>query len=246
MRALSATAPAKVSKGGVDDHGGAGWNNRSLVTLAADVNSMQIHGLQDKRLSWEEATRRCPDGVQPACHNAEDSVTVSGAAEAVAKFVQELKAESVFLREVDSSGIAFHSKYMESVRPAFLEAMQKSVLRRSVGADATCLGLMKRDADNLSFFLNSLGQLHSLGVKFDPSPLYPPVPLPVPRGTPNIAHLVSWDHSQQWTVAKWNDFATSAQVKHFFRLFWIMFAYSAICERHLVYLKQTAPRKRSI
>ncbi|XP_037565632.1 fatty acid synthase [Dermacentor silvarum] len=245
-----------------------------------DMGNLPRGAMAAVGLSWEEATRRCPDGVQPACHNAEDSVTVSGAAEAVAKFVQELKAESVFLREVDSSGIAFHSKYMESVRPAFLEAMQKiiteptlrgkgwlstslpphrwheslaqrctpeyhannivspvfffealqrvpkdailvevaphcllqSVLRRSVGADATCLGLMKRDADNLSFFLNSLGQLHSLGVKFDPSPLYPPVPLPVPRGTPNIAHLVSWDHSQQWTVAKWNDFATSAQL----------------------------------
>ncbi|XP_049520499.1 LOW QUALITY PROTEIN: fatty acid synthase-like [Dermacentor silvarum] len=231
-------------------------------------------------LSWEEATRRCPDGVQPACHNAEDSVTVSGVAEAVAKFVEELKAEGVFAREVDSSGVAFHTKYMESVAPAFLEAMQKIVtkpklrskswlstsvpphrwheslaqrctpeyhvnnlispvlffealqqvpkdailvevaphcllqpiVRRCAGAEATCLGLMKRDVDNLNFFLSSLGQLHSLGVQFDPSPLYPPVPLPVPRGTPNIAHLVSWDHSQQWAVAKWNDFATSAQL----------------------------------
>ncbi|KAL1471762.1 hypothetical protein MTO96_039752, partial [Rhipicephalus appendiculatus] len=86
-----------------------------------------------------------------------------------------------------------------------------SVLKRSVGADATCLGLMKRDADNVNFFLNSLGQLHSLGVQFDPAPLYPPVHLPVPRGTPNIGHLVSWDHSQQWTVAKWNEFPTLAQ-----------------------------------
>nr|XP_050028975.2 fatty acid synthase-like [Dermacentor andersoni] len=231
-------------------------------------------------LSWEEATRRCPDGVQPACHNAEGSVTVSGAAEAVSKFVEELMAENVSVREVNSSGVAFHSKCMESIRPAFMEVMQKivtepklrsktwlstslpphrwheplaqrctpeyhannlvspvfffeavqhvpknailvevaphcllqSVLRRSVGADATCLGLMKRDADNLSFFLNSLGQLHSLGVQFDPSPLYPPVSLPVPRGTPNIAHLVSWDHSQQWAVAKWKDFAGSAQL----------------------------------
>ncbi|KAL1481148.1 hypothetical protein MTO96_050422 [Rhipicephalus appendiculatus] len=199
-------------------------------------------------LTWEEATKRCPDGVQPACHNAENSVTVSGAAEAVAKWVEELKAEDVFVREVNSAGVAFHSKYMGSITPAFLQAMQKivpepkmrsklfffealqhvpkdailieiaphcllqSVLKRSVGADATCLGLMKRDADNVNFFLNSLGQLHSLGVQFDPSPLYPPVPIPVPRGTPNIGHLVSWDHSQQWTVAKWNEFPTLAQL----------------------------------
>ncbi|XP_049271384.1 fatty acid synthase [Rhipicephalus sanguineus] len=231
-------------------------------------------------LTWEEATKRCPDGVQPACHNAEDSVTVSGAAEAVAKWVEELKAEGVFVREVNSAGVAFHSKFMETITPAFLQAMQKivpepkmrskrwlstslpphrwrealaekftpeyhvnnlispvfffealqhvpkdailievaphcllqSVLRRSVGTDAACLGLMKRDADNVDFFLNSLGHLHLLGVKFDPSPLYPPVPLPVPRGTPNIGHLVSWDHSQQWTVAKWNDFPMLAQL----------------------------------
>ncbi|KAL3209005.1 hypothetical protein MRX96_038385 [Rhipicephalus microplus] len=96
--------------------------------------------------------------------------------------------------------------------------VQKSVLKRSIGADASCLGLMKRDADNVSFFLNSLGQLHSLGVKLDPSPLYPPVPLPVPRGTPSIGHLVSWDHSQQWKVAKWNDFPTWAQSNSLVRL----------------------------
>ncbi|XP_075746848.1 fatty acid synthase-like isoform X2 [Rhipicephalus microplus] len=231
-------------------------------------------------LTWEEATKRCPEGVQPACHNAENSVTVSGAAEAVVKWVEELKAEGVFVREVNSAGVPFHSKYMESITPAFLKATEKivpqpkmrskrwlstslppnrwrealaekftpeyhmnnlvspvyffealqhvpkdailleiaphcllqSVIRRSVGANASCLGLMKRDADNVSFFLNTLGHLHSLGVKLDPSPLYPPVRLPVPRGTPNIGHLVSWDHSQQWTVAKWNEFPTSAQL----------------------------------
>ncbi|KAH7957128.1 hypothetical protein HPB52_015592 [Rhipicephalus sanguineus] len=248
------------------------WRGRCVDTGNLPPGAMAAVGL-----TWEEATKRCPDGVQPACHNAEDSVTVSGAVDAVAKWVEELRAEGVIVREVNSAGVAFHSKYMESIRPAFVEAMQKiitepkrrskrwlssslpphrwqdplaerftpeyhvnnivspvlffealqhvpkdailievaphcllqSVLRRSVGTDAACLGLMKRDADNVDFFLNSLGQLHLLGVKFDPSLLYPPVPLPVPRGTPNIGHLVSWDHSQQWTVVKWNDFPTS-------------------------------------
>ncbi|XP_037515436.1 fatty acid synthase [Rhipicephalus sanguineus] len=251
------------------------WRGRCVDTGNLPPGAMAAVGL-----TWEEATKRCPDGVQPACHNAENSVTVSGAADAVAKWVEELKAEGVFVREVNSAGVAFHSKYMESIRPAFVQAMQKivpepktrskrwlstslpphrwqealaekftpeyhlnnlvspvfffealqhvpkdailievaphcllqSVMRRSVGAEATCLGLMKRDVDNVSFFLNTLGQLHTLGVKFDPSPLYPPVPLPVPRGTPNIGHLVSWDHSQQWTVAKWNDFPMLAQL----------------------------------
>ncbi|XP_049271381.1 fatty acid synthase-like [Rhipicephalus sanguineus] len=248
------------------------WRGRCVDTGNLPPGAMAAVGL-----TWEEATKRCPDGVQPACHNAEDSVTVSGAVDAVAKWVEELTAEGVIVREVNSAGVAFHSKYMESIRPAFVEAMQKiitepkrrskrwlssslpphrwqdplaerftpeyhvnniaspvlffealqhvpedailievaphcllqSVLRRSVGTEAACLGLMKRDADNVDFFLNSLGQLHLLGVKFDPSLLYPPLPLPVPRGTPNIGHLVSWDHSQQWAVVKWNDFPTS-------------------------------------
>ncbi|KAK8766021.1 hypothetical protein V5799_007202, partial [Amblyomma americanum] len=85
------------------------------------------------------------------------------------------------------------------------------ILRRALGPDACCLGLMKRNADNPMFFLNSLGKLHTLGVQMDLSPLYPPVPFPVPRGTPSIGHLVSWDHSQRWTVAKYSDYAAFTQ-----------------------------------
>ena len=29
-------------------------------------------------LTWEEAQAQCPEGVVPACHNAKDSVTISG------------------------------------------------------------------------------------------------------------------------------------------------------------------------
>lgn len=29
-------------------------------------------------LSWEECKQRCPAGVVPACHNSEDTVTISG------------------------------------------------------------------------------------------------------------------------------------------------------------------------
>ncbi|XP_054923972.2 fatty acid synthase-like [Dermacentor andersoni] len=226
------------------------------------------------RLTWEEAKRRCPPGVSPACHNADDSVTVSGTAEAVEAMVTQLQTENIFARKIDSMGVAFHSKHIESIGPAFREVLNKAIpqpkprskrwistsvpesrwhepgsqlcsaeyhtnnflnpvlfrdalkhvpkdaillevgphcllqaiLRRAVGPDATCLGLMKRDADNLQYFLTSLGQLHTLGVELDLSVLYPPVPWPLPRGTPNIGHLVSWDHSQSWDVAQWKDF----------------------------------------
>ncbi|KAH8036375.1 hypothetical protein HPB51_000157 [Rhipicephalus microplus] len=232
-------------------------------------------------LTWEEAERRCPPDVYPACHNAEDSVTVSGTAEAVEKMVEQLQAENVFARKVDSMGVAFHTKYVHHIGPLFRSALEKiipqpkprskrwistsapesrwkepgalqcsaeyhtnnfvnpvlfcealkhvpkdailleigphcllqAILRRAVGPDASCAGLMKRHVDNVEYFLHSLGKLHTLGVEMDLSVLYPPVPWPLPRGTPNIGHLVGWDHSQSWDVAHWKDFPSPEQAK---------------------------------
>ncbi|KAM7297633.1 fatty acid synthase [Ixodes scapularis] len=232
-------------------------------------------------LTWEQAKQCCRKGVIPACHNAEDSVTVSGPAEAVAELVAQLKAENVFVREVNSLGVALHSCYMQPVGPALQEALEKvvpearprterwisssvpqsrwgeplarkcsaayhvnnllspvlfrealehvpkdaivveiaphcllqAILRRALGPEATCLGLMKRDAPDVpAFFLTSLGKLHAHGVPLQLEPLFPRVPWPVPRGTPNVAHLVSWDHSQSWSVVTYKDFFPSAQV----------------------------------
>ena len=56
---------------------------------------------------------RCTGSVVPACHNATDSVTVAGTREDISNFVQKLKEEGHFAKEVDSAGIAFHSQYME-------------------------------------------------------------------------------------------------------------------------------------
>ena len=79
-------------------------------------------------LTWEEAKKRCPDGVRPACHNAKETVTVSGDACAVGKFVQQLKNEDVFAKEVNTSGIAFHSRYMALIAPALKESLVKFIV----------------------------------------------------------------------------------------------------------------------
>ncbi|XP_077526205.1 fatty acid synthase-like [Haemaphysalis longicornis] len=251
------------------------WRGRCVELGGVPKGAMAAVGL-----TWEEAAKRCPKNVFPACHNAEDSVTVSGIAEDVAKFMNELKADNVFAREVDSLNVAFHSPHMLCIGPALRDALQKvapnskprtkrwistsvpesrwhepiaqscspeyyannlispvrfreglqhvpkdailveiaphcllqAILRRAMGSTATCLGAMKRHADNPAFFLNTIGTLHTLGVKLDLTPLYPAVPWPVPRGTPSIAHLVSWDHTESWPVVEWNDFNTSAKV----------------------------------
>ncbi|XP_075725717.1 fatty acid synthase isoform X2 [Rhipicephalus microplus] len=252
------------------------WRGRCLEVGYTFDGAMAAVGL-----TWEEAKRRCPPDVYPACHNAEDSVTVSGTAGAIEKMIEELQAQNIFARKVNSLGVAFHTKHVHNIGPAFREALEKiipepkartkrwistsmpesrwdelgvqlcsveyhannflnpvlfceafkhvpenailveigphcllqSILQRAVGPEATCMGLMKRNADNIQHFLGSLGKLHSLGVKMDLSVLYPPVPWPLHRGTPNIGHLVAWDHSETWHVAKWDDFPTPDEGK---------------------------------
>jgi fatty acid synthase len=78
-------------------------------------------------LTWEEAGKRCPKGVVPACHNAEDSVTISGPAADVEAFVNQLTAEGVFARMVKSSGVAFHSYFMQQIAGKLREALEKVV-----------------------------------------------------------------------------------------------------------------------
>uniref|UniRef100_A0A4W6CE03 Coiled-coil domain containing 57 n=1 Tax=Lates calcarifer TaxID=8187 RepID=A0A4W6CE03_LATCA len=78
-------------------------------------------------LTWDECVAQCPQGVVPACHNAEDTVTISGPQEAISKFVSELKEQGVFAKEVRSAGVAFHSYYMASIAPTLLAALKKVI-----------------------------------------------------------------------------------------------------------------------
>ncbi|XP_044270431.1 fatty acid synthase [Tribolium madens] len=75
-------------------------------------------------LSWDEAKRRCPPDVFPACHNSEDNVTISGPIDVVNKFVDELTAENIFAKKVNSSNIAFHSKYIAEAGPKLRKALE--------------------------------------------------------------------------------------------------------------------------
>lgn len=74
-------------------------------------------------LTWEEAKRRCPPEIFPACHNSEDSVTISGPPDAINKFVEQLSSEDIFAKAVKSSGTAFHSKYIAEAGPKLRKAL---------------------------------------------------------------------------------------------------------------------------
>lgn len=78
-------------------------------------------------LSWEEAKKRCPPDVFAACHNAVDLVSISGPKDSLNKFMAELKSENIFAKEVESSGVAFHSKYIAEAGPKLRENLEKII-----------------------------------------------------------------------------------------------------------------------
>jgi fatty acid synthase len=47
-------------------------------------------GMAAVGLTWETAAARCPEGVYPACHNGQDSVTISGDADKVTSILVPL------------------------------------------------------------------------------------------------------------------------------------------------------------
>ncbi|KAL0872273.1 hypothetical protein ABMA27_004663 [Loxostege sticticalis] len=98
------------------------WRGRSIVDAKLAPGAMAAVGL-----SWDACARRCPPDVFPACHNAPDSVTISGPVPSVEKFVAELAAENVFARRVNSSGVAFHSKYIATAAPLLRRSLERVI-----------------------------------------------------------------------------------------------------------------------
>lgn len=98
------------------------WRGRCIKEANLPAGGMAAVGL-----TWEECKAQCPQGVVPACHNAEDTVTISGPREDVSKFVAQLKETGVFAKEVRSAGVAFHSYYMAAIAPGLLSALQKVI-----------------------------------------------------------------------------------------------------------------------
>ncbi|XP_059618857.1 fatty acid synthase [Phlebotomus argentipes] len=98
------------------------WRGKSIQDTTLVPGTMAAVGL-----SWEECLKRLPKDIIPACHNSTDSVTISGPTESVNKFVEILNKEGVFAKAVNSSGIAFHSKYIADAGPKLKKSLDKII-----------------------------------------------------------------------------------------------------------------------
>lgn len=71
---------------------------------------------------------RLPSDITAACHNAKDSVTISGPIESVTNFVKTLTKEGIFAKAVNSSGYAFHSKAFAHVGPKVKQYLDRVIV----------------------------------------------------------------------------------------------------------------------
>lgn len=90
-----------------------------IGTLVDDFNASFLG------LGASEAEKWCEDGVVVACHNALDSVTLSGPKEAMEKVMEKLTAAEVFCRAVRSEGVAFHHPSLKAAAPQLLQELTK-------------------------------------------------------------------------------------------------------------------------
>ncbi|CAG7815231.1 unnamed protein product, partial [Allacma fusca] len=75
-------------------------------------------------LSWQEIQNICPPDVYPACNNASKNVTVSGSLDSVLNFVNDLQAQGVYAKVVDSCDCSPHSPLASDAAVLFRKNLQ--------------------------------------------------------------------------------------------------------------------------
>ncbi|XP_063877296.1 fatty acid synthase-like isoform X1 [Scylla paramamosain] len=98
------------------------WRGRAVMEATLPAGAMAAVGL-----SASEAEKWCQDGVVVACHNAKDSVTLSGPKDAMKSVMDKLIAAEVFCRAVRSEGVAFHHPSLRAAAPRLLEELTKVI-----------------------------------------------------------------------------------------------------------------------
>lgn len=94
----------------------------------ASAESKTINGAMAAiGINHKDVKKILPKDIDIACHNSLDSTTISGPAESVRAFVQELSAKNIFAREVACSGIPLHSRYIKEMGALLLSKLNKIV-----------------------------------------------------------------------------------------------------------------------
>ncbi|XP_017858729.1 PREDICTED: fatty acid synthase [Drosophila arizonae] len=98
------------------------WRGKSILDTQLPKGKMAAVGL-----SWEEAHKVVPSDCFPVCHNSEDNCTISGPEASIEALVAKLSAQQIFAKAVNSSGYAFHSKYIADAGPKLRKSLEKII-----------------------------------------------------------------------------------------------------------------------
>ncbi|CAG2101714.1 unnamed protein product, partial [Medioppia subpectinata] len=79
-------------------------------------------------LSSDEAINVCPKGVYVVCNNAKDSVVCSGSMNEMKSLINTVTKNRVFVRQLESSEIPFHTKYLITSAKPLTDAIKKYIL----------------------------------------------------------------------------------------------------------------------
>jgi malonyl CoA-acyl carrier protein transacylase len=87
-----------------------------------------------KGLTWEELKRKCPIGIVPVVYNGVENVIISGPKYEVIKFVEELKYNGIYAKEMNEdettfSHLPFHTELMQTVAKKLKYILEKEVIR---------------------------------------------------------------------------------------------------------------------
>jgi fatty acid synthase len=74
-------------------------------------------------ISAEEARKLCPEEITIACYNSSQSVTFSGHASDIERFVENLNRRSIEAKLIPTAGIAFHSPFLDPCVPVYRQAL---------------------------------------------------------------------------------------------------------------------------
>lgn len=68
------------------------WRGLVSITTKVEFGSMAVVGL-----GYQEIIKICPSGIEIACHNSSKNSTISGPAELVKKFIEQLQVKIYIL-----------------------------------------------------------------------------------------------------------------------------------------------------
>ncbi|XP_065225250.1 fatty acid synthase-like [Planococcus citri] len=78
-------------------------------------------------LSGQDMKLRCPSSIEVVCRNGAKSCTIAGPADSMKELIKDLKTEGIFVADIYSANIAFHSRYISIGGPIYSKYLQKVI-----------------------------------------------------------------------------------------------------------------------